>query len=231
MLSRKEKVKQNERRLKEIATELEGIAQTQAQSIDPSEQEGCLLQLRVLEGEQRALQNANIVLQKQLEEAERERIETNRRKWLGEERKVAEQECDEASKKVLTKIRNLKKQYDKLVETEQRWTERWRELGSPPFLNQNKPFASRAKRDIYQCLSMSLLPRRRQNDFQKEVTMLFGPLSHVMAIVSAEERRASRRAEELQEKEARKKELAAVEKLRSENESTEKAVSPTVDQS
>ena len=230
MLSRKEKVEKNERRLKAIAVELEAIAQTQAQSTDPDEQQGCLLQLRTLGHEEESLKNANIVLQKELEAAERERVETNRRKWLEEERLQAEKELDGVCKKVLTKVRNLKKGYDELAQAEQRWAERWKELGRPQGIDHDRPFKSRSKRDIYQFLGMNILPRSLQNDIQKQVAEILGRSARIAAIVGAEERRAARRKES----------AAEVEKLRSrasppqggqseDNESAEKTVDNAIE--
>jgi len=203
--SRAQKLEQNQRRLKEIVTELEAVAETQASSTDPGEQRDLLDQLAALESEQKALQNSCAVLQKELEAAKEKQVETNARIWLQDERPQAEKERDAACKKVLAKIRSLKKEYDKLVEVEKRWKEKWNERGRPQYLNQDRAFVTSARRDIYSFLGMDKRPRMSQTTDQKQIAQILGPTAQIAAMVGAEKRR-----------EARKKELIkGVEELRS----------------
>jgi len=203
-LSRQEQIERNERRLTQIGSELEEIVQIQTQSTDPDEQRSCLDQLNTLEGERRALENANVALKRELEEAERERIKTNARIWLEEERPQAEKERDAACGKIFGKIRALKKAYDALREVEARWREKWDERGRPQYLNQDRPFVTSARRDIYSFLGMGTKPRISQTSDQKEIVKILGPTAQIAGIVGAEKRRVARR------------ESAEVEKLRAE---------------
>jgi len=223
--SRQQQIEQNVRRLKEIATELEAIAEIQSQSTDAIEQRDCLIQLSTLGGEQRALENANTALQKELEQAAKEKVEADKRIWLEQERPLAEKERDTACAKVMARIRSVKKAYDALVQTEQRWRDQWNERGRPQYLNQDRPFVTSARRDIYSFLGMDKRPRASQTSNQKEIAEILGPTAQVRLIVGAEKRRAARRqakedksARKIadEKRAARKKELAGVEKLQAE---------------
>jgi len=192
--SRAQKLEQNERRLKEIAAELEAIAQAQASSTDPGEQRDLLDQLAALESEQKALENSCVALQKELEQAAKERTEADKRIWLEQERPLAEKERDTACAKVMARIRSLKKAYDVLAEVEKRWKEQWNERGRPQYLNQDRPFVTSARRDIYSFLGLDKRPRISQTSNQKEVAKILGPTAGIAATVAAEERRAARKA-------------------------------------
>jgi len=225
-LSKAQLVEKNKRRLTEIIGELEGLAAKQTQATTPEEQVELLHSKETLEKERTAIQSANDVLRAQIEQAVREQAESNKRIWLEQERFAAEKARNVACAKVMAKIRSLKKEYDKLVEVEKRWTQQWNERGRPRYLNQDRPFVTSARRDIYSFLGLDKRPRMSQTSDQKRVAEILGPTAQVGLIISSEKRRAARKKAKEDEsaakiadekRAARKKELiAGVEELRAE---------------
>jgi chromosome segregation ATPase len=129
-LSRQQEVDMNERRVKGIADELVEIATAQGTATTAQEQKDLLTRKSALDSEQRALQNANAVLQGQIADAEKEHKRFEAEHW--EKEKIAcESEFQELADKIETRLINTKKLYDDLIHAEERAKDQWRARGLP----------------------------------------------------------------------------------------------------
>lgn len=144
-LSRAQKRAQNQRRLKEIDLEGTGITEAQTESVDLEEQRNLSDQLKALQNEKDALERVNTILEKEIEEAAKQKIEGNAETWVNELQDLAEMELDTLEDKLADSFVRLgQTKWKKIQECKKHWTEVWKQHGSPgryPFRPRARTFA------------------------------------------------------------------------------------------
>lgn len=168
-LSRAQLVEKNERRLTEIAEELEGLATKQSQATTPEDQAALLKAKQELEAEKTAIDGACEVLRAQIEEARKQEEAQNLKHWEEEERPAFEAEFVAICDKIETRLVSTKGLYDKLQEAEERAKAQWAKRGRV-----GEPARTLSKRTFGEFLGVqNRLPVRSTRGYRKRIANLF----------------------------------------------------------
>jgi len=167
-LSRKQQIDQHERRLIEIAKELEGITTEQTKVTTPKEQMALVQEKQDLEGEKIAIGRACEALRLEMEEDSKRKEAQALKKWNEDERPAFQQEFEEICAKIEKRLDGAKKAYDDLKEAERKAKEQWKQRGSV-----GSPVRILSQRNFADFLGVKSTRRvassygRRQNHFTK----------------------------------------------------------------
>jgi len=167
-LSRKQQIDQHERRLIEIAKELEEIVTEQAKATTLKDQKALVQEQQELEDEKAAIGRICQALQLEIDEDSKRKEVQNLTKWNEDERPAFQQEFEEICDKIEKRLDSAKKAYDELKEAERKAKEQWKQRGS-----HGSPVRTVSQRHFADFLGVSPTRRvasgygARQNKFSK----------------------------------------------------------------
>ena len=155
-LSRRQQIEQHTRRLANLQNEV-SEAEAELQIASDMEAIGVAREnLTGLRQEGEDCQHAIAVLERQIEEAEREKAARNAEIWESTEKPEAEKELDELIEVCLRRLEGFRSAYENLQAAEQRGIAQWRKRGEPG----KRAFLPRAQHDVYAFLSVDRRGRR-----------------------------------------------------------------------
>lgn len=155
-LSRRQLIEQHARRIGVLEEETRRAEEGLQSAADMDTIAGLRGDLARYAQETQDCKHAIGVLERQIEEAEREKAARDVEVWESTERPQIEQELDGLIEVCFRRLQGFGTAYENLTAAEQRGIARWNERGGPG----KRPFMPRAQQDVYAFLSVEKRGRR-----------------------------------------------------------------------